>query len=971
MRYSPAHAAKSGSVPFMLRGPKSVRTVLSAAVAGVIGLVPAVMITSPAQAAIADYTVSSPTITEGGDLVFVITRDLNAAAAEEETLTWTIDDPDDGAGVDDDDLEETSGTVTFSADATTPFPDQTEVLTIGTNNDTLDEEQESFKLILTDESATDITVAPTGTILDNDEAPTYTIEFDDASTDEGAGSVQVTAKLSAPSGKAVSIPITTKDGTAKVANDDYTPILAGAGETLDIAAGDTESVPVAIALNDDDLYEEAEQTFTVVGAADTTVKGTATGTVTILDNEDVPELTIAGSNATEGSPITFTVTMSARSEREVTASYSTADGPGADTEPEDVEDHGTATAGSDYTAVPAGTVKFAATTTDTAGAQTTTFNVNTRIDNADELDPEDMHVTLASPTVAKLGAADEIVATGEIDDDNDAPVVDLLPSTLEFSEGNSGKNTKTFTARLAQASGQQVTVNYNTVSDTAIQGQDFTRAAGSLVFAPGETSKTFTVDLVGDTIYETDEDFDIRLTGTGIFGPVTETVTIENDDKLPTFTVSAMSVAEGDEGTVAVFPVKLSNAADTAMTFTVNATADSATKDAGDDDDDGDVDGDDSVDPGDIDYLEPGNLVIPAGQTTGYIYFLVNGDDVYETNETLNIEVDPTSANVTDGNKDADVSITNDDSAPTLTIMNTSGNEDETVQVRGMTAGVAQDDMQFNITFVGGSVDGSTAASSGDFTASSPAAVTIEGGTFSGSIIDVGTAVELEDDATSEGAETIVVSGTGFGAGTVNKGVLTIAASDGGTTPPPASDKPTLAASAAFRLGAGSLKLTGKAAAGATVKLWGTPIGSDVEGDWEDLGSIAASSAGTYSFMPEFTTTGWWFRTTVGDAQSNTVKVNLKQDPDFFVRSSAKGAATLSVFGDPRVGGLSVRFLRANKGGTWSTVGSGTLDANGKLVKTLTGLKSGSSILYKALVLGDGDVGMLTNYSKSARVSVR
>ena len=32
MRYSPAHAAKSGSVPFMLRGPKPVRAVLSAAI---------------------------------------------------------------------------------------------------------------------------------------------------------------------------------------------------------------------------------------------------------------------------------------------------------------------------------------------------------------------------------------------------------------------------------------------------------------------------------------------------------------------------------------------------------------------------------------------------------------------------------------------------------------------------------------------------------------------------------------------------------------------------------------------------------------------------------------------------------------------------------------------------------------------------------------------------------------------------
>jgi len=74
MRYSPAHAAKSGSVPFMLRGPKSLRTVMTAAVAGVVGLVPTILIASPASAASGnDVTVTSPgTVLEGQDAVFTV-----------------------------------------------------------------------------------------------------------------------------------------------------------------------------------------------------------------------------------------------------------------------------------------------------------------------------------------------------------------------------------------------------------------------------------------------------------------------------------------------------------------------------------------------------------------------------------------------------------------------------------------------------------------------------------------------------------------------------------------------------------------------------------------------------------------------------------------------------------------------------------------------------------------------------------
>ena len=287
---------------------KSLRTVLAAAVAGAIGLTPAFMLTSPAHAAIADYAFDDDTITvtEGSSFQFVLERD-DADADEAETLEWTV------AGgltnpADDDDVSVTSGTVEFDEDETS------KTITIGTTADTMDEENETVTLTVVDSNDDDITA--TGTINDNDAAPGYKLVFDDARPDEGIGDVTVSAELDAPSGKDVTIPISTKDGTAKAGVGlDYTA-LAGNTE-LTVAAGETTSDSKTIAVDDDAIFEDKEQTFQVVGAAHATVSGTQTGTVTIVDNEEQPTITIDKDSATEGSPLSFDVDLSGPVEKEV------------------------------------------------------------------------------------------------------------------------------------------------------------------------------------------------------------------------------------------------------------------------------------------------------------------------------------------------------------------------------------------------------------------------------------------------------------------------------------------------------------------------------------------------------------------------------------------------------------------------------------------------------------------------------
>ena len=63
----------------------------------------------------------------------------------------------------------------------------------------------------------------------------------------------------------------------------------------------------------------------------------------------------------------------------------------------------------------------------------------------------------------------------------------------------------TFTVTLSGASGKTVTVDYATADGTATSPADYTSAAGTVSFAPGIITRTFTVPIVGDTLDEFDE----------------------------------------------------------------------------------------------------------------------------------------------------------------------------------------------------------------------------------------------------------------------------------------------------------------------------------------------------------------------------------------------------------------------------------------------------------------------------------
>ncbi len=127
---------------------------------------------------------------------------------------------------------------------------------------------------------------------------------------------------------------------------------------------------------------------------------TFTIAVAIAD-DDTPTLSIDSPSVTEGTgtrggTLRFTVSLSAASGRQATVAYA--------------RTGGTATSGTDYTALAAGTLTFA------AGTTTRTIDVTVTGDATDEPD-ETVVVTLSTPTNATLATA---VGTGTIVDDDDA-----------------------------------------------------------------------------------------------------------------------------------------------------------------------------------------------------------------------------------------------------------------------------------------------------------------------------------------------------------------------------------------------------------------------------------------------------------------------------------------------------------------------------------------------------------------------
>lgn len=446
--------------------------------------------------------------------------------------------------------------------------------------------------------------------------------------DAGTSDAVFLVSLSLPAALDVTVDYATAEGTA-LADSDYIPVVG----SLTIPAGQLYGT-IAVAVIGD-LVEEPDEEFTVElsNSANATIsEPTAPGT--ILDNDR--GLTIDDVSVVEGNggsrDALFTVTLSLPKSMDVTVGYHTV--------------NGTALAGEDYT-------QKSGSLTIKKGLLRGTIAISVKGDTVDEPD-ETFTVELFNAVGATIYDPSGL---GTIIDDD---LVEMTINDRSVVEGDLGTSGVAFTVSLTQAIGLDVTVDYATQDGSAVAGIDYVQANGTLTIPAGQTSRTITVQVIGDTLDEPNETFTVELSnavnttivdGSGL-------CTILDDDALPELSIYPASIVEGDIGTSDVlFLVALSQLS------TVDVTVDYAT-----------VDG--TAIAG-VDYeASAGTLTIPAGQQSRTIAVAVIGDTEMEPDETFTVELsNAVNATILDA---SGVGTIEDDDSPSLTIDDVSVVEGDT-----------------------------------------------------------------------------------------------------------------------------------------------------------------------------------------------------------------------------------------------------------------------------------------------------
>ena len=513
-----------------------------------------------------------------------------------------------------------SGTVTF------PVGTTTQTITVVVNGDAVNELDETFFVNLSGEVNAAIADAQgQGTIVNDDGVPTLSIN--DMTVIEGnTGTVNAnfTVTLSAASGQVVTVNYATANGTA-TSGSDY---VAGSGTMAFPAGSTTQTITVVI---NGDAVNEPDEIFVVdlSGAVNATIAD-AQGQGTIMNDDGIPSISINDVSVTEGNTGTvnanFTVTLSASSGQIVTANYATA--------------NGTATTGNDYVS-GSGTVTFS------AGSTTQTITVVVNGDLLDEPN-ETFFVNLSNATNATIA---DNQGQGTITDGDDAPSITI--SDVSMNEGNSSTTNFPFTVSLSAASGQVVTVNYETTNGTATAGSDYVAGSGTVTFPAGSTTQTIAVAVNGDLLDEPNETLFVNLSNAtnAIIADNQSQGTILDDDEPPCISINDVTVTEGNSGIAnATFIVTLSAAS--GFVVTINYATANGSGTAG------------------SDYIAAsGIMTFPAGTTTQNLTVAINGDALNEPNETFFVNLsNPNNATLCDNQGQG--TIQNDDAIiiPTLSI---------------------------------------------------------------------------------------------------------------------------------------------------------------------------------------------------------------------------------------------------------------------------------------------------------------
>ena len=184
----------------------------------------------------------------------------------------------------------------------------------------------------------------------------------------------------------------------------------------------------------------------------------------------------------------------------------------------------------------------------------------------------------------ELGDSVDFVLT--ILDNDGPPVFSFSAADYPVTEGPSGSKTVTITVNHSGGAGS---VDWNTSDGTAFDGVDYTAAGATLLFNGGQASRTFTVTVLNDAVFNPTRSFNLTLSnptgGGSISGTNPATVTITDDDMAGTFAYSSANYSVNEGQANATLTINRTLGVRGAVDVTCTRTGGTATPDGDPDED--------------------------------------------------------------------------------------------------------------------------------------------------------------------------------------------------------------------------------------------------------------------------------------------------------------------------------------------------------------------------------------------------
>ncbi len=268
--------------------------------------------------------------------------------------------------------------------------------------------------------------------------------------------------------------------------------------------------------------------------------------------------------------------------------------------------------------LPSGRVSFA------PGETSQSITIRVLADRVVEPD-EEFSIQLSAPVNTQIGQGGASL-TIRTDDTQ----IDLSGPTAGLPEGNSGATDFVFTVTRTGDLSRSVTNSWQVVGTgaTTVNGRDFVGGSlpyGEVTFAPGESLRSITIQVAGDSVAEMAERFALVLfpSAHGPVGNGRVETTILPDETAFTLTGPAAPIREGDAG-FSVFNFTVARVGDLSEAFTgILSVAGSGPNPA---------DGLDFVE-GARDRLPATTITLAPGETSRVVAIQVRGDQLPEADE--------------------------------------------------------------------------------------------------------------------------------------------------------------------------------------------------------------------------------------------------------------------------------------------------------------------------------------------------